>query len=155
MDINSINTAFASTNLIYQGVKAAIGVKDFIKAGAELAKLHDAWLSTQRIAIEQSITLSKLIKENAELKQELLEMSDAITQRASYEPFETAPDVWVYRSKVVIISGEQVSEHVDQPFHFACPSCMDDRGKRIILQRVLRDRLTCTACRTSYWFRDK
>jgi len=155
MDVNSINTAFASADFIYQGVKAAIGVKDFIKAGAELAKLQDAWLRTQRIAIEQSITLSKLMQEKADMEQELLEMRDAITQRASYELFETALDVFVYRSKVVIASGEQVSEHANQPLHFACPNCMDDRGKRIVLQRVLRDRLTCTACGKSYWFRNK
>jgi len=60
MDLASISTAFTAMDLIRKGLSAAIEVRDFSKAAAELAKLNEALISQQSQIDEMRQTLSKM-----------------------------------------------------------------------------------------------
>ena len=150
MDVNAIATVLASLDTIRRGFAAAIAVRDFNAAAAELAKLNDALISAQGAVIAQNNTVFALQKENFKLAKELAELKESVAQRRRYVLFQLGPGVSVYRVKQPDVAQAQGVEVAPELDHFVCQDCLDNRGHRVVLQRN-GEHWNCNGCGYSFW----
>ncbi len=145
MDLASIGTAFTAIDLIRKGLSAAIDVRDFNQAAAELSKLNEALLSAQAALLAQNSALFQLQSEKFETAEELRKLEEALAQKARYDLFDLGGGVFVYRANSSPSAPGSFDPASTQPEHFLCQPCFD-AGKKSVLRRWGDREWNCTLC---------
>ncbi|WP_146165806.1 hypothetical protein [Stenotrophomonas panacihumi] len=148
MDMTSIGTAFTAIDLIRKGLSAAIDVRDFNKAAAELAKLNDALLSAQSALLAQNSALFNLQREKFETAEELRKLKEALAQKDHYPLVDLGGGVFAYRVDAPPHESGTGNPSATQVAHYLCQPCWDG-GKRSVLQRYGRG-VKCPLCDTFF-----
>lgn len=134
MDLSSITTAFTAIDLVRRGLSAAIEVRDFNQAAAELAKLNEALLSAQAALLAQNSALFELQREKFETAEKLRKMEEALAERGRYSLVEITPGGFAYRVNLAPQQGGASEPGSTEPMHYLCQPCFD-AGKKAVLQR--------------------
>ena len=84
-----------------------------------------------------------------QLEDQIRQLEKRINDRERYELVEDYPGTFALRLKESSRNGE--------PTHYLCPSCMDNDGKKSILQFFGRQKRLggCTTCKHNYRFADE
>lgn len=149
MDLASIGTAFTAIDLIRKGLSAAIDVRDFNQAAAELSKLNEALLSAQAALLAQNSALFQLQTEKFETAEKLRKLQEALTEKARYDLFDLGGGVFVYRTNAGPSLGGPGDPASAQPEHFLCQPCFD-AGKKSVLRRWSDREWNCTLCKNYF-----
>jgi len=149
MDLASIGTAFTAIDLIRKGLSAAIDVRDFNQAAAELSKLNEALLSAQAALLAQNSALFQLQSEKFETAEKLRKLEEAISEKARYELFDLGGGVFVYRANASPSTSGAGDPTSTQPQHFLCQPCFD-AGKKSVLRRWGDREWNCTLCKNYF-----
>lgn len=134
MDMASIGTAFTAIDLIRKGLGAAIELRDFNKAAAELAKLNEALISAQTALLAQNTALFDLQREKFETAEKLRKAEEALAERGRYSLFELTTGNYAYRVNVAPLPSGPGEPGSSEPVHYLCQPCFDG-GKKVVLQR--------------------
>ncbi|HBZ46439.1 MAG TPA: hypothetical protein DEO93_03890 [Stenotrophomonas sp.] len=134
MDLASIGTAFTAIDLIRKGLSAAIEVRDFNKAAAELAKLNEALIGAQTALLAQNATLFDLQREKFETTEKLRKAEEALAERGRYSLFELTTGNYVYRVNLTPQKSGSSEPGSSEPMHYLCQACFDG-GRKVVLQR--------------------
>lgn len=148
MDMASIGTAFAAIDLIRKGLSAAIDVRDFNKAAAELAKLNEALIGAQNAILAQNSALFVLQNEKFEITEKLRKLEEAVAERGRYSLFELTPGHYAYRVNLPPQDDGAGNPSSTEPVHYLCQACFDG-GRKVVLQRrntLNLVRLKCPIC---------
>ena len=148
MDLSSITTAFTAIDLVRRGLSAAIEVRDFNQAAAELAKLNEALLSAQAALLAQNGALFELQREKFETAEKLRKMEEALAERGRYSLVEVTPGGFAYRVNLAPQQGGASEPGSTEPVHYLCQPCFDT-GKKIVLQRHAQFgsvHIRCSSC---------
>ncbi|HDS1216241.1 TPA: hypothetical protein QEF70_002715 [Stenotrophomonas maltophilia] len=152
MDLTSISTAFTAIDLIRKGLSAAIDVRDFNKAAAELSKLNEALISAQTALLAQNGALFELQREKFQATEKLRELEEALAERGRYSLVELAAGHFAYRVNVIPKEGGASQPSGAQPVHHLCQPCFD-KGVKSVLQRFVQYsvvHLRCPVCEQKY-----
>ncbi|MNM21179.1 hypothetical protein D3C81_315370 [compost metagenome] len=134
MDLASIGTAFTAIDLIRKGLSAAIDVRDFNQAAAELSKLNEALLSAQTALLAQNGALFDLQREKFETAEKLRKLEEALAERGRYSLVEVTTGGFAYRVNLAPQQGGASEPGSTEPVHYICQPCFDT-GKKVILQK--------------------
>lgn len=145
MDLASISTAFSAIDLIRKGLSAAIDVRDFNKAAAELAKLNDALLSAQSALLAQNSALFELQSQKFETAEKLRKLEETLAEKGRYRLFELSRGTFVYRVDLTPAEGGTVDPSSAQPDHYLCQPCWD-QGRKSVLQHLGSGIWRCSLC---------
>jgi hypothetical protein len=149
MDLTSINMAFASLDLIRKGLAAAIDVRDFNRAAAEVSKLNEALLATQNSAFAQNAAFFELQRKYFETAEDLRKLRETIAEKERYTLFEISHGVFVYRVNQAPQESRAGVPLPPEPEHYICPKCWQDGVKAIL--NLSGAHWRCLACKTGYY----
>lgn len=116
---------------------------------AQLIQLGAAAIAMQKDGVQATERERTLLARMHELEDQVRQLEKRINDRDRYELVEDYPGTFALRVKESSRNGE--------PMHYLCPSCMDNDGKKSILQFFGRQRRLagCTTCKHNYRFEDE
>lgn len=152
MDLASISTAFTAIDFIRKGLAAAIDVRDFNKAAAELSNLNEALISAQTALLAQNSALFSLQNEKFEMAEKLRKLEESLAERGRYSLVELAPEHFVYQVNATPQDTGDGSPREPQPLHHLCQPCFDTGSKAVLQQHTYLGTvyLRCPTCKNKY-----
>lgn len=141
-DIASIAGALGAVTQSYQLLKAAVDLRDFVKAETAMVDLLGKVNMALVAANAAQEEISEKRREIQRLNDEITTLRDWASEAKKYSLVERVPGVFVYR---------RTEDSADaQPMHDICANCYGDRKKSVLqLQHVDFGRvevLVCTRC---------
>jgi hypothetical protein len=141
--------ALTSLDLIRKGLAAAIDVRDFNRAAAEVSKLNEALLATQNTLLAQNAAFLELQREHFETTEELRILKETVAEKERYTLFEISHGVFVYRVNQAPQQSGAGVPLPPEPEHYLCQNCWKDGIKAILSLSGAHWR--CPACKASYY----
>jgi hypothetical protein len=128
----AINSAFATVGAIAKKPESLL--HDLEKAKMSIAMLQDLLVSTQQGCLS-------LQSEFHELNKKYRELEEQTELKSLHTIHKTAGGNILYAAKALDSAGN--------PLYYACPQCMNSKGKLSLLQPA-GGRLLCTSCQIRY-----
>ena len=128
-------------NAASQTLQKAIEVRDTIKFGEEVGKLHGQILAAMSGAVAAKTDQSALLDEVRDLKKRVADLEGWEAEKERYELVELAPSVLAFRVKPSMQAGE--------PVHYICATCYN-AGKKNFLKQIIHgpnyNKFECHSC---------
>jgi hypothetical protein len=148
MDFSLIAGALSGITNGLTFARAAIEVRDFVKAGAAIADVMQKLLDLQTQVIASNGAFMELQKQHAALTQTVRELEEQAAERGRYELFELTPGVFVYRLQLSPHTTRTDNPGSPEPMHYLCPRCFDQKTKAIL--QLVGVHWHCVSCSNIY-----